>query len=94
MSLDLKEYPEIYIYIGESIDGKGSGEMLYISENRPVIRYYFKNEYSFDCKSILMGRTTFEEVLNSEKNINLLGSSKIHFHILKQEPLQEVSSKS
>ena len=70
MSLDLKEYPEIYIYIGESIDGKGSGEMLYISENRPAIRYYFKNEYSFDCKSILMGRTTFEEVLNTEKNIN------------------------
>ena len=94
MSLDLKEYPEIYIYIGESIDGKGSGEMLYISENRPAIRYYFKNEYSFDCKSILMGRTTFEEVLNTEKNINLLGSPKIRFHILKQEPLKEVSSKS
>ena len=67
MSLDLKEYPEIYIYMGESIDGKGSGEMLYLPENRPAIRYYFKNEYTFDCKSILMGRATFEEVLTADK---------------------------
>ena len=67
MSLDLKEYPEVYIYIGESIDGKGSGEMLYLPENRSAIRYYFKNEYTFGCKSILMGRTTFEEVLSTDK---------------------------
>ena len=39
-----KEYPEICIYIGESIDGKGSGEMLYMPENRPAVRYYFQNE--------------------------------------------------
>ena len=67
MSSDLKEYPDIYIYMGESIDGKGSGEMLYLPENRPAIRYYFKNEYTFDCKSILMGRATFEEVLTADK---------------------------
>ena len=62
------EFPEIYIYMGESIDGKGSGQMLYIPENRPAIRYYFQNEYTYGCKSILMGRATFEEVLSTDKN--------------------------
>ena len=33
MSLDLKEYPEIIIYMRESIDGKGSGEMFLVPES-------------------------------------------------------------
>ena len=68
--MNSKEYPEICIYIGESIDGKGSGEMLYILENRPAVRYYFQNEYTFGFKSILMGRATFEEVLVADKKMN------------------------
>ena len=68
MSENLKEYPEVYIYMGESIDGKGSGEMFLVPESQPGSNYYFENEYSFGCKSILMGRTTFEEVLGEDKN--------------------------
>ena len=68
MSLDLKEYPEIIIYMGESIDDKGSGEMFLVPESQPGSKYYWDNEYSFDCKSIIMGRTTFEEVLGEDKN--------------------------
>ena len=96
MSTDKKDYPEIYIYIGESIDGKGSGQMLYIPESRPAIRYYFTNEYSFGCKSILMGRTTFEEVLSTDKNI----SKKINYegisidNIEKKDFLSELRKKT
>ena len=35
MSENLKEYPEVYIYMGESIDGKGSGEMFLVPESQP-----------------------------------------------------------
>ena len=62
-----KEYPEIYIYMGESIDGKGSGNLLLAPESRPGVRYYFQNEYSFGSKSILMGRTTFQEFIGNKE---------------------------
>ena len=45
-----KEYPEISIYMGESIDGKGSGEMFLVPESQLGSKYYFDNEYSFGCK--------------------------------------------
>ena len=65
-----KDYPEIYIYMGESIDGKGSGVMFEVPESQPGSKYYFENEYSFGCKSILMGRTTFQELLGDQKSID------------------------
>ena len=62
-----KEYPEIYMLMAESIDGKGSGLMFDIPESDPGVKYYFDNEYSFGCKSILMGRTTFQEWIGDNK---------------------------
>lgn len=62
-----KEYPEIYVFMGESIDGKGSGIMFEVPESQPGVKYYFDNEYSFGCKSILMGRTTFQELIGDNK---------------------------
>lgn len=62
-----KEYPEIYIYMGESIDGKGTGDLLRVQESRPGVIYYFKNEYSFGAKSILMGRTTYQEFIGNKE---------------------------
>ena len=50
MSSEEKEYPEICIYMGESIDGKGSGQMFLVPECQPGIKYYFENEYSFGYK--------------------------------------------
>ena len=68
-----KDYPDIYIYMAESIDGKGSGDMFEVPESQPGVNYYFENEYSFDCKSILMGRTTFQESLGENQKIDYTG---------------------
>ena len=38
-----KEYPDIYIYMGESIDGKGSGDMFEVPESQPGVKYYCEN---------------------------------------------------
>ena len=63
----MAELPEIYIFMAESIDGKGSGDMFEIPESDSGVKYYFDYEYSFGCKSILMGRKTFEESLGENK---------------------------
>ena len=75
MNSEKKELPEVYIYMGESIDGKGSGKMFEVDESKPGQKYYFENEYSFGCTSILMGRTTFQELLGNPKEIDLAGIS-------------------
>ena len=90
-----KEFPEICIYIGESIDGKGSGEMLYMPENRPAVRYYFQNEYTFGFKSILMGRATFEEVLVADKKMNKINYEGLSTdNIDKKDFLSELRTKT
>ena len=94
MSSNTREYPEIYIYMGESIDGKGSGEMFLIPESQPAIKYYFGNEYSFDCKSIMMGRTTFEEVLSEDKNKKIDYSNISIDNIEKKDFLSELRKKT
>ena len=63
----MAELPEIYIFMAESIDGKGSGDMFEIPESDSGVKYYFDLEYSFGCKSILMGRKTFEESIGQNK---------------------------
>ena len=65
----MSELPEIYIFMAESIDGKGSGDMFEIPESDSGVKYYFDLEYSFGCKSILMGRKTFEESVGKIKLI-------------------------
>ena len=94
MSLDLKEYPEIIIYMGESIDGKGSGEMFLVPESQPGSKYYWDNEYSFDCKSIIMGRTTFEEVLGEDKNKKIDYTGISTDNIEKKDFLSELRKKT
>jgi dihydrofolate reductase len=72
MTSEQKELPEVYIYMGESIDGKGSGEMFLVPESKLGVKYYFEQEYSFGCTSILMGRTTFQELIG-DKAIDYTG---------------------
>ena len=72
MTSEQKELPEVYIYMGESIDGKGSGEMFLVPESKLGLKYYFEQEYSFGCTSILMGRTTFQE-FTGDKVIDYTG---------------------
>ncbi len=72
MASQQREYPEIYIFMGESIDGKGSGSMFDVPESQLGVKYYFDNEYSFGPKSILMGRNTFAEFLE-KKEIDYTG---------------------
>jgi hypothetical protein len=67
-----KELPEIYIYMVQSIDGKGSGEMLFAPESKFGMKYYFENQYSWGCKSILLGRTTCKIFLR-DKEIDYTG---------------------
>ena len=87
-----KEYPDIYIYMGESIDGKGSGDMFEVPESQPGVKYYFENEYSFDCKSILMGRTTFQEYLGENQKIDYTGITGDN--IEKKDFLSELRTKT
>ena len=74
MSSSKNDIPEIFIYMGESIDGKGSGDMFEVPESQFGAKYYFDMEYSWGCKSILMGRTTFGEFLEG-KSIDYTGIS-------------------
>ena len=87
-----KDYPDIYIYMGESIDGKGSGDMFEVPESQPGVKYYFENEYSFDCKSILMGRTTFQEYLGENQKIDYTGITGDN--IEKKDFLSELRTKT
>jgi len=67
MNSQQKEYPEIYIYMGESIDGKGSGDLLKAPESLFGMQYYFSHQYSWGSKSILLGRTTCGIFLKDKK---------------------------
>ena len=55
-----KEYPVVYVYMLESIDGKASGEVLNAPASLFGKNYYFSHQYSYGSKSILLGRSTFE----------------------------------
>ena len=59
-----KEYPLVYIYMLESIDGKASGEVLDAPASKFGKNYYFSHQYSWGSKSILLGRGTFQIFLN------------------------------
>ena len=61
----------------ESIDGKATGEFLETPEGIKSADAYFKREYSFDCKSIITGRTTFESVFNEPIDLSKFKDSKI-----------------
>ena len=58
-----KEYPVVYVYMIESIDGKASGEVLNAPASLFGKNYYFSHQYSYGSKSILLGRSTFEKFL-------------------------------
>ena len=53
--------------MGESIDGKGSGDLLKAQESLFGMQYYFSHQYSWDSKSILLGRTTCGIFLKDKK---------------------------
>ena len=55
-----KEYPLVYVYMLESIDGKASGEVLDAPASKFGKNYYFNHQYSWGSKSILLGRGTFQ----------------------------------
>ena len=59
-----KEYPLVYVYMLESIDGKASGEVLDAPASKFGKNYYFSHQYSWGSKSILLGRGTFQIFLS------------------------------
>jgi len=63
-----KEYPVVYVYMLESIDGKASGEVLNAPASLFGKNYYFSHQYSYGSKSILLGRSTFEIFLGLDKS--------------------------
>ena len=44
MASEQNDLPEVNIYIGEPIDGKGSDKKFEINESKPGQKYYFKNK--------------------------------------------------
>jgi len=58
-----REYPFVYVYMTESIDGKASGEILNAPSSKFGKDYYFSHQYSWGSTSILLGRGTFQEFL-------------------------------
>ena len=64
MNTEKKEYPVIYVYMAESIDGKASGEILDAPASLFGKNYYFSHQYSWGSKCILLGRSTFEVFLS------------------------------
>jgi len=73
----MSELPDIYCFMIESIDGKATGEFLETPEGIKSADAYFKKEYSFGCKSIITGRTTFESVFTEEIDLSKFKDSKI-----------------
>ena len=73
----MSELPEVYCFMIESIDGKATGEFLETEEGIKSADTYFKKEYTFDCKSIITGRTTFESVFTEEIDLSKFKDSKI-----------------
>ena len=59
-----KEYPLVYVYMLESIDGKASGEVLDAPASKFGKNYYFSHQYSWGSKNILLGRGTFQIFLS------------------------------
>ena len=73
----MSELPEVYCFMLEWMDGKATGEFLETPEGIKSGETYFKREYSFDCKSIITGRTTFESVFTEEIDLSKFKDSKI-----------------
>ena len=73
----MSELPEVYCFMLESMDGKATGDWLDTPEGEICGKNYFQKEYSFDCKSILSGRTTFESDFNEPIDLSKFKDSKI-----------------
>ena len=73
----MSELPEVYCFMLESMDGKATGEWLDTPEGEQCGKIYFQKEYSFDCKSILSGRATFESDFNEPIDLSKFKDSKI-----------------
>ena len=73
----MSELPEVYCFMLESMDGKATGEWLDSPEGEKCGKIYFQKEYSFDCKSILSGRATFESDFNEPIDLSKFKDSKI-----------------
>ena len=71
----MSELPEVYIYMIESMDGLGTGEYLKIEG--VAVKDYFKKHYSFGSKSILCGRSTWEEGLRGQIDLSKFKDVKI-----------------
>ena len=61
------EYPNIFVYMAESIDGKASGEVLHTPASEFGKNYFFDHIYSWGSKCTLLGRTTVEMFLKMIK---------------------------
>ena len=73
----MSELPEVYSFMIESMDGKATGDWLETPEGEICAKIYFQKEYSFDCKSILSGRTTFEPDFNEPIDLSKFKDSKV-----------------
>ena len=73
----MSELPEVYCFMLESMDGNATGDWLDTPEGEKCGKIYFQKEYSFDCKTILSGRGTFESDFNEPIDISKFKDSKI-----------------
>ena len=90
-----KEYPLVYVYMLESIDGKASGEVLDAPASKFGKNYYFSHQYSWGSKSILLGRGTFQIFLSWIKADNKIDYTGISSeNIEKKDYLSENRKKT
>ena len=73
----MSELPEVYCFMLESMDGNATGDWLDTPEGEKCGKIYFQKEYSFDCKTILSGRETFESDFNEPIDLSKFKDSKI-----------------
>ena len=78
-----KEYPLVYVYMLESIDGKASGEVLDAPASKFGKNYYFSHQYCWGSKSILLGRGTFQIFLS------LIKADKIDYTGISSENIEK-----
>ena len=88
MASEQNDLPEVNIYIGEPIDGKGSDKKFEINESKPGQKYYELGINNFfdiiiDCKNIEnLNLLNYRYFLIKEKEENSFGDKVNIFFLL------------
>ena len=83
MASEQNDLPEVNIYIGEPIDGKGSDKKFEINESKPGQKYYFKNK-KFNLYQKIYINNFFDIIIDC-KNIENLNLLNYRYFLIKEK---------